>query len=119
MEIGMIEIIGRATCTTCRKAFALLEEKKVEYRFRDYMKEPLERGELEDLMELLGLGVQDLLRKKDKAYKELGLTGKEDEGVLLGHMLEHPGLVQRPIAKAQGKAIVARPFDTILELVED
>lgn len=112
----MLEIIGRSTCTTCRKAFALLDEKKVAYNFRDYVKSPLSRSELEGVIDQLGVTAQDLLRKKDKAYKELGLTGKEDNATLLGHMVEHPGLIQRPLAFAGGKAKVARPFDTILEL---
>lgn len=113
----MIEIIGRSTCTTCRKAFALLDEKKVEYSFRDYVKSPLTRTELEGVMDKLGVSARDLLRKKDKAYKELGLTGQEDNATLVGHMLEHPGLIQRPIATEGAKAKVARPFDTIMELV--
>ena len=115
----MIEIIGRSTCTTCRKAFALLDEKKIDYSFRDYAKDPLSASELEGILGKLGMNAGDLLRKKDKAFKELGLTGKEDNKTLLRHMIDHPGLIQRPIAQTGSRAMVARPFDTVLELTGD
>jgi arsenate reductase len=65
---------------------------------------------------MLGLPVRDLLRKQDKAYKELGLKGEENEKVLVGHIASHPGLLQRPIAVKGQKAIVARPPELVLEI---
>ena len=113
----MIEIIGRKTCTTCRKAVALLEEKGAKFHFRDYTSEPLSVAELEEVLAKLKMSAAELLRSRDGAYKELGLTGKESDAVLTKHMADHPGLINRPIAVKGKKAILARPAETILEIV--
>jgi len=36
-----MDLICTKTCATCRKAVALLDEKGIDYRYRDYKKEPL------------------------------------------------------------------------------
>jgi arsenate reductase len=95
----------------------LLKERDVEYRYREYTKEPLSRDELFELFELLELEPAALLRKKDAANKELGLTGDEPADELLDHMAEHPTLLQRPIAVLDGHAVVGRPVENLLELL--
>lgn len=65
---------------------------------------------------MLGLPVRELLRKTDKAYKELGLKDEEREKALIGHIASHPGLLRRPIAVKNQKAIVARPPELVLDL---
>jgi arsenate reductase len=94
----------------------LLKDNGVEYRYREYTKEPLTKAELKRLFKKLGVGPAELLRKRDKAYKELGLTGEETKAKLIGYMAEHPTLLQRPIAVLGEKAVVGRPVEKILEL---
>jgi arsenate reductase len=95
----------------------LLKEREVEFNYREYTKEPLSRDELVEVFELLGVEPASLLRKKDAANKELGLTGEEDAETLLDHMAEHPTLLQRPIAILDGKAVIGRPVENLLELL--
>ncbi len=96
----------------------MLDGKGIEYRYRDYRKEPLSEDELKKLFRKLGVRPRDLLRRNDRAYKELGLSGEEDDAVLIRHMARHPTLLQRPIAVAGRRAVVGRPPERILELVE-
>ena len=112
----MIELICKKTCTTCRKAVKLLDEEGVEYRYREYTKEPLGEAELRRVLSLLDRSPASLLRKRDKAYKELGLTGKEDSEVLIKHMVDHPTLLERPIGVVGERAVVGRPIENLLEL---
>ena len=77
----------------------MLDEKKVKYRYREYTEEPLSAEEIEKVLAKLKLGPKDLLRKNDKAYKELGLTGEEADGKLITLMAKHPTLLQRPIGR--------------------
>jgi arsenate reductase len=95
----------------------LLEKHGVEYRYREYTKEPFTRAELKRILKMLGLKPADLLRKKDAANKALGLDGTEPAATLIGHMADHPTLVQRPIAIRRGKAVVGRPVEEILTIV--
>jgi arsenate reductase len=96
----------------------LLDKNKIPYRYRDYRQEPLSQAEIRNLLELLGVEPRSILRRNDKAAKELGLTGDEDARTLIRHMASHPTLVQRPIGLTQGKAVLGRPPEALLGLVE-
>jgi arsenate reductase (glutaredoxin) len=93
----------------------LLDEKAIPYRYREYTREPLTEGEIREILRLLGISARDLLRTKDPAYAELGLaSGSDDE--LIRAMARHPTLVQRPIGRLPGKAVLGRPPERLLEL---
>lgn len=94
----------------------MLDGKKIPYRYRDYRKEPLSEAELVKLVKMLGVPAGELLRRNDPLFKELGLSGKEPDAVLVRHMARHPTLLTRPIAVAGARAIVGRPPERILEI---
>ena len=94
----------------------MLDAKGIDYTYREYVAEPLNQKELKDVFAKLKLSPKDLLRKADKAYKELGLTGKETDAVLIRHMAKHPTLLQRPIGLKGRRAVVGRPIENLLEL---
>lgn len=94
----------------------MLTETGIEHRYREYTNEPLTVQELCDIFDMLGVAPKKMLRRRDKAYKELGLTGAEPDDVLIGHMAEHPTLLERPIGVKDGRAVVGRPIENLLEL---
>lgn len=95
----------------------MLDEKAIPYRYREYTREPLTEGEIREILRLLGIPARELLRTRDAAYAELGLaTAPDDE--LIRAMARHPTLVQRPIGRLPGKAVLGRPAERLLELVE-
>ena len=96
----------------------MLEERGIEYRYREYKKEPLSEAELRELFAKLGVSPRELLRRRDKAYKELGLTGEEADERLIELMAGHPTLLERPIGVVGAKAVVGRPVEKLLELVQ-
>ncbi len=87
------------------------------YRYREYRKEPLSAGEIRAVLAMLDVGPRAVLRRNDKAYKELGLTGEEDDDTLVQLMVDSPTLLQRPIGLFDGRATVGRPPENLLELV--
>jgi len=95
----------------------LLDAQGVEYRYREYTAEPLKQAEIKRILKMLGVTAKDVLRKNDKAYKELGLNGDESNAALIKHMAAHPTLLQRPIGVLDGKAVVGRPPENLLDLV--
>lgn len=94
----------------------MLDEKAIPYRYREYTREPLSEDELREILRLLGIPARDLLRTRDAAYAELGLTGEEPEDELVRAMARHPTLVQRPIGRLPGRAVLGRPPERLLEL---
>lgn len=94
----------------------MLDEKGIEYRYRDYVREPLSEQEIREVLRLLGVPARAVLRTKDAAFTELGLTGEEPEERLIELMARHPTLLQRPIGVAGGRAVVGRPPEALLEL---
>jgi arsenate reductase len=95
----------------------LLEKKKIPYRYRDYRQEPLSQKEIRNVLRLLGAKPRHMLRRNDKAFKELGITGDEDTRTLIRHMANHPTLLQRPIGIYRKKAVLGRPIEALLGLV--
>ena len=96
----------------------MLKERGIEYRYREYTKQPLDIAELRGLLAKLGVGPKAVLRKGDKAYRALGLDGSESDEVLVGHMASHPTLLQRPIGILGDRAAVGRPVENLLALLD-
>ena len=96
----------------------MLNERGVAHTYREYTQEPLSEAELRDVLSKLGLPASAVFRKREKVGKELGLTGKEPDDVLIPHMAAHPRLLQRPIGVVGDQAVVGRPIENLLELVD-
>jgi arsenate reductase len=59
-----------------------------------------------------------VLRTKEDLYHELGLAKKQlTDDELLDLMVKHPDLIQRPIVETGDRAMLARPADSIKELL--
>ena len=97
----------------------MLQERGIPFEYRDYRREPLSAEEIREVLDMLGIPARDVLRRRDKAFRELGLTGQEDDDRLIALMVEHPTLLQRPIGIFEGRAAVGRPIEKLLELVAE
>ncbi len=58
---------------------------------------------------------QQLLRRGDA--KKLGLSGNETAEKLIELMAKHPTLLQRPILAGNGRAMLGRPVENLLEMI--
>jgi len=96
----------------------LLREHGIEHRYRDYREEPLSKTEIRSVLERLGVGAREVLRTRDRAFKESGLTGEESDARLIEAMSNHPTLLQRPIGLVGRKAVLGRPPEALLALVD-
>ena len=74
-------------------------------------------AELRELMIAYAKPAHTLLRKREKAFKELNVQGDEDDATLLPLFAKHPTLMQRPIFVHNNKAVLCRPHDRLLELL--
>ncbi len=95
----------------------MLRERGIDFEYRDYRLDPLSEAEIRDVLRLLDARPRDVLRRNDRAAKELGLTGRESDDELVALMAGHPTLLQRPIGVVEGRAAVGRPPERLLELI--
>ena len=83
----------------------------------NYFTQPLDEQKLRSLLKKAGLKPIEVVRKRDKVYKESGLSEDTPDNELIRLILEHPSLLERPIVEVGNKAVLARPIDKALELV--
>jgi arsenate reductase len=84
----------------------------------NYYEQPFTRAQLKSLLKKAGLSPRDVLRTKEDAYKELGLAKKNlSDDELIDLMVTHPDLIQRPIVEKGDRAILARPAETVRQLL--
>ena len=97
----------------------ILRERGVEFDVIEYLDHPLEKADFERFLSLLGNPPADLVRK-DKNFKALGLNESDytTPDAVVAVLLEHPKLMQRPIVIRGQQAVIARPSEKVLELLE-
>ena len=105
-------------CSNCRTAAAILEERGVDADYVRYLETAPSRADLEQVLIKLGTDdPRDIVRSKEPIYAELGLDSA-DRDQLIDAMAAHPILIQRPIVIHGDRAIVARPPERLLELLD-
>lgn len=106
-------------CSKSREALGLLQQREVALQVIDYLETPPSVDDLRALLSMLGLPAHGLLRSGEPEYAELSLgdAGKSDEE-LIDAMARHPRLIERPILVHDGRAVIGRPPERVLELLD-
>ena len=89
----------------------------MEYERVNYFVEELTEGKLRRLLEKLGLAPFDVLRKNESVFKELKLSPETPPDEVIKLIVEHPSLLQRPIVEYGDRAVLARPIEKAIDLI--
>ena len=82
---------------------------QVDIEKRDFFKEPFSEAELKKIIKMTGKKPSELLRKRDKMYKEFDLeNNKKTDTQIIKLMVKYPGLILRPIIISKNKAYVGK-----------
>jgi arsenate reductase len=107
------------SCSKARGAVAILQDKGVEIEVIEYLKDNPSRADLERILDAIPDELAALVRN-DKRFAELGLDPADyttnDEVVAL--LLEHPELMERPVVFRGDRALICRPSEKVLELLD-
>jgi arsenate reductase (glutaredoxin) len=117
--VAELTVYEKRTCTTCKNLAVLLEEREVDFDRVDYHVEPLSESEIRGLVRKTGRPARELFRAREPVYGELSLADREvsdDEAIAL--MAEHPQLMQRPVVVRGDRAVLGRPVERVLELLD-
>ncbi len=114
-----VKIYHNPRCSKSRQTLQILQERGIEPEVVKYLETPPSEKELRDIIRMLGLSsARDLMRKKEKEYKELGLDDPaKTEDELIRAMVEHPRLIERPIVIRDGKAALGRPPEKVIDIL--
>lgn len=111
-------LIHNPGCGSSKKGLALLQEKGIEPDVRKYMNasERFSVDELKDIAKQMGgVSPRAFLREKDAV--KFGLADSASDAEVFAAMVDNPRLIQRPIGIKNGKAVLGRPNDKLLEIL--
>lgn len=110
-----LTVYQKPTCSTCRKLFALLDERGVSFDRVDYLTDGLSEATLAAVLRKAGLRPREVVRMKEPGARQLPL---DDDAAVLSALASHPELLQRPLVVRGGRAVLARPPEKVLELLD-
>lgn len=105
-------------CSKSRQALAILRDKGIEPAVRLYLDQAPDAAEIKAVIAALGLDTaHDLIRTGEPDYNAAGLSRDTSEAALIAAMAAHPKLIERPVLIHNGRAVIGRPPERVLELV--
>jgi len=115
----MLKVYFKPDCSTCQTALQLIDETSDEKpETVEYLINTPSENELKEIVGMLGIQPEDLVRKKEHLYRERyegkNITGEE----WIKIMHENPVLIERPILVSGDKAIIGRPVERIVEFLK-
>ena len=107
-------------CSKSRQTLELLRKKGVNPIIIEYLKNPPTLETLKIILMQLGFEPRDLMRKKEAIYDACGLDNSSlSDDDLISFMVKYPVLIERPIVLANNKAIIGRPPEQVLEIIQE
>ena len=112
-------LLHNPRCSKSRAALELLRQHGVSPRIVSYLDAPPSADELRALLRQLGLPARDLLRSGEPEYTALELADPAlGDEQLIAAMAAHPRLIERPVFVHGGRAVIGRPPERVLELLD-
>lgn len=112
-----ITVYEKPTCTTCRNLNKLFAENGIDYTKINYFIEPLTEEKLRELLKKANLSPFEILRTKEPLVKELNITKDTSPDEIIKLIVENPNVLQRPIVEVGDRAVLARPIEKAIELI--
>jgi arsenate reductase len=114
-----VVIYHNARCSKSRSACEIVASRGIEATIVEYLKTPPTRAELRALLQKLGMKPEEIVRRGEDVFKE-DYAGKTlDDEQWLDALLAHPILIERPIVVRGDKAVIGRPPEKVLDLLEN
>lgn len=112
-----MKIYHNPRCSKSRQALDLLRENNIEPEIIDYLNNVPTFQELKELIHLMGIQPEELIRKGESDFKDnfKGKTLSEKEWIQA--MVDFPKLIERPIIIDGNKAVIGRPPEKVLALL--
>ena len=113
-----LKIYHNPRCSKSRLTLQIIKDYGIEPTVVEYLKIPLKKFELENISKLLDKRPKDFVRKSEVDFKENNLGDIiEKDSALINAMIKYPKIIERPIVLYKNKAVIGRPPENVLELL--
>ena len=112
-----VTIYHNPRCSKSRTTLALLEENGVKPLVVLYLENAPTAQEISELLAKLDVTAAQLVRRGEDEYKACGLSKDSSDAQIVAAMAAHPKLIERPIVVRGDRAVLGRPPENALELL--
>ncbi|MDB2312623.1 arsenate reductase (glutaredoxin) [Luminiphilus sp.] len=113
-----ITIWHNPRCSKSRVTLGLLQERGIEPVQVKYLENPPTDMEIRAALIALKIPPFELMRRNEAAFEKLKLSKESTDDELIAAMATHPILIERPIVFAGKKAVIGRPPENALRLLD-
>jgi arsenate reductase (glutaredoxin) len=112
-------IFHNPSCSKSRGALEILRDRGVGTDVVKYLDTPPDRATLERIVDAIPDEPAVLVRTGDKKFKDLGLRAADytTRDAVVGLLLEHPEVMERPVVFVGDRAVIGRPPERVLDLL--
>lgn len=112
-----MRIYHNPRCSKSRETLELLRKNGVEPEIIEYLINVPSEAELTELVHMLGIRPEELVRKGEQEYKDFFRGRHLTEAQWITAMVQYPKLIERPIVVQNKKAVLGRPPANALKLL--
>jgi arsenate reductase len=113
-----MKIYHNPRCSKSRCAVDWLKENNIDFEVIEYLKNPLSKYELQQILTQLNISASALIRKSEEEYNQFIKNETLSEDEILDLMVNFPKLIERPIVVGDKFAVIARPLENLIEKVK-
>ncbi|MDH5365489.1 MAG: arsenate reductase (glutaredoxin) [Cyclobacteriaceae bacterium] len=105
-------------CRKSRETLSLINDSNSDVEIVEYLVNTPTVKELSVLIDKLGMQAGEIVRKNEAVFKEKykGKTLTHDEWIEA--MVQYPKLIERPIVVKGNEAVLGRPPENVLQLID-
>lgn len=108
-----MKIYHNPRCRKSRETLQIINDAKVEVEIVEYLKDIPTEKELSELIQLLGITPEKLLRKTEAIFKEQYKGKSLSDQEWIQAMIQNPKLIERPIVVKGNQAVLGRPPENV------
>ena len=113
-----VTIYHNPRCSKSRQTLQIIKDHGIQPVVVEYLKVPLKKSELNNISRLLNKRPKDFVRKTEADFKEYNIKNIiENDIELINKMVKFPKIIERPIVVLREKAVIGRPPENVLELL--
>lgn len=118
MKSEKLVIYHNVRCSKSRAVCTLLADKGLSAQVIHYLETPPGKEELRRLLAKLGMKPEQLVRRGEAVFKEHYAGRDLNDEEWLDALVAHPILIERPIVVFGEHAVIGRPVENVVALLD-